>query len=250
MKALKFTLKGETAFFKKPDVNTYMYFTYGNLHKVALLGLLGAILGLKGYSQQQGATYPEFYQMLEELKVAIVPKVREGSNNLPGIIGKKVQTFNNSVGYASAEAGGNLIIKEQWLEKPLWEIYIREDHPIYGELVQRILNHQCVYIPYLGKNDHMATLEDACEVELEEVQKASAIQSMFLKSEFVVAEEDEDDFFESSETYYKYEEKLPLKLEPEHNQYQVATFIVTNKKMQALGSALLYRAHNQILYFF
>ena len=40
MKALKFTLSGETAFFKKPDVNTYLYFTYGNIHKIALLGLI------------------------------------------------------------------------------------------------------------------------------------------------------------------------------------------------------------------
>lgn len=250
MKALKFTLKGETAFFKKPDVNTYMYFTYGNLHKVALLGLLGAVLGLKGYSQQEGATYPEFYEVLKNLKVAIVPRVREGSGNLPGIMGKKVQTFNNSVGYASAEAGGNLIVKEQWLERPIWDVYIREGHSFYAKLVEKILNRQCVYVPYLGKNDHMATIEEECEVELEEIHEASVIQSLFLKSEFVMAEDDEEDFFESGETYYKYEEKLPLKLEPEHNQYEVATFIATNKKMKTSGKELLYQYHNQVLYFF
>ena len=36
MKALKFTLSGKTAFFKRPEVNTYYYFTFGNIHKVAL----------------------------------------------------------------------------------------------------------------------------------------------------------------------------------------------------------------------
>ena len=45
MKALCFTLKGKTAFFKKPEVNSYVYFTYGNIHKIALLGVFGAILG-------------------------------------------------------------------------------------------------------------------------------------------------------------------------------------------------------------
>ena len=45
MKALKFTLSGKTAFFKRPEVNTYYYFTFGNIHKVALLGIFGAILG-------------------------------------------------------------------------------------------------------------------------------------------------------------------------------------------------------------
>lgn len=49
MKALKFTLKGKTAFFKNPEVNTYYYFTYGNIHKPALLGLFGAILGYQCY---------------------------------------------------------------------------------------------------------------------------------------------------------------------------------------------------------
>ena len=53
MEILKLKLSGKSAFFKKPEVNTYCYFTYGNIHRVALLGILGAILGYKGYSQMQ-----------------------------------------------------------------------------------------------------------------------------------------------------------------------------------------------------
>lgn len=34
MKAVKFTLSGKNAFFKKPEVNTYYYFTFGQIHKV------------------------------------------------------------------------------------------------------------------------------------------------------------------------------------------------------------------------
>ena len=45
MEILRFRLSGKNAFFKKPEVNTYCYFTYGNIHKVALLGMFGAILG-------------------------------------------------------------------------------------------------------------------------------------------------------------------------------------------------------------
>ena len=41
MEILRFSLSGKTAFFKKPEVNTYFYFTYGNIHKVALLGIFG-----------------------------------------------------------------------------------------------------------------------------------------------------------------------------------------------------------------
>ena len=39
MKVLRFTLSGKQAFFKKPEVNKYYYFTYGHIHRVALLGL-------------------------------------------------------------------------------------------------------------------------------------------------------------------------------------------------------------------
>ena len=52
METLKFTLAGQNAFFKKPDVNEYCYFTYGHIHKVALLGMLGAIAGYKGYGSK------------------------------------------------------------------------------------------------------------------------------------------------------------------------------------------------------
>ena len=47
MKALKFILSGKTAFFKVPMVNSVCYFTYGNIHKPALLGMFGAILDIK-----------------------------------------------------------------------------------------------------------------------------------------------------------------------------------------------------------
>ena len=50
MRALKFTLSGKNAFFKKPEVNKYYYFTYGHIHRVALLGLLGTVMGYSGYA--------------------------------------------------------------------------------------------------------------------------------------------------------------------------------------------------------
>ena len=67
MRALKFTLSGKNAFFKKPEVNAYFYFTYGQIHRVALLGILGAIVGYKGYGCT--GTYPEFYEKLKDLNV-------------------------------------------------------------------------------------------------------------------------------------------------------------------------------------
>ena len=75
LKVLRFQLSGRTAFFKKPGVNTYGYFTYGMVHKVALLGIFGAILGYGGYTKQHRdkTDYPEFYEKLSGLKIAILP---------------------------------------------------------------------------------------------------------------------------------------------------------------------------------
>ncbi|MGL5963583.1 MAG: type I-B CRISPR-associated protein Cas5b, partial [Fusobacteriaceae bacterium] len=132
MRVIKFNLNGSTAFFKKPDVNSYIYFTYSNIHKISVLGILGSILGMKGYNQQQTSAFPEFYEKLENFKISIVPK------NLS--VTKKIQIFNNSVGYASFEQGGNLIVKEQWLENPEWDIYILENENIelFNELESRL----------------------------------------------------------------------------------------------------------------
>ena len=91
MKAISFELGGKTACFRKPDVNVYAYFTYNNIHKPALLGLLGAIIGLGGHTQLHDENrgkkpseltynhnYPEFYKKLQHLKVSIVPLAPNG----------------------------------------------------------------------------------------------------------------------------------------------------------------------------
>ena len=164
MKALKFKLSGKTACFRKAEFNSYAYFTYNNIHRVALLGLLGAILGYGGYNQQKKEDdFPEFYARLKNLKISIVPL----SDNY-GVFPKKIQYFNNSVGYASQEEGGNLVVKEQWLENPCWEIYILDDESQeYNKLKEYILQGKAVYIPYLGKNDHTAQITEATVVDVE-----------------------------------------------------------------------------------
>lgn len=208
MDILRFTLSGKTAFFKKPEVNTFYYFSYGNIHKVALLGMFGAILGYAGYNQMKPKNgrskkavekgYPEFYRELKNVKVSILPKRKKG------FIPKKIQTFNNSVGYASKEQGGNLIIKEQWLENPEWDICVLIDNEKSRLLAESILQHKCVYVPYLGKNDHCAdisflSLEPAVKKEF----KRGRIHCLFPQNtaDFAVLSEDEELELEMEPTY-------------------------------------------------
>lgn len=239
-KAIKFKLFGKTAFFKKPEVNEYAYFTYNNIHKIALLGMLGAIIGLGGYNQQNEKTYPEFYEKLKDLKIAIVPNKR-----LKGIYPKKIQVFNNSVGYASNEEGGNLIVREQWLENPSWTIYLYNgevvDEKIYNKLREYLLERKTVYIPYLGKNDHPATITEAEEIELKK-EKLDYLDSIFWENIEI------DEFDSVDELPYLVKEIQPIKLQEQYNFYEYETFIYTNYYLKQKIDG--YKDGDVNLYFF
>ncbi|MBU5593324.1 type I-B CRISPR-associated protein Cas5b [Clostridium sp. MSJ-4] len=247
MDALKFTLKGKTAFFKKPDVNTYFYFTYGNIHKIAILGILGSILGLKGYNDQtENHIYPEFYEKLKDIEIGIVPL------NHQGYIPKKIQTFNNSVGYASKEQGGNLIVKEQWLEDPSWEIYILLKGDLENQLKDNILNYNFKFIPYLGKNDHIAIIENVELLkDVKKIDKLKKIDSLAIKNYFSFMDDSLDfDEEDESEDMFKYEEMLPMSLEETTNKYELKPFIYTNLSIENSSYDLIYECNDKNIFFF
>ncbi len=259
MDVLRFELSGKTAFFKKPDMNSYLYFTYGNIHKVALLGIFGAILGYGGYNQMKdGEAFPEFYEKLKDVKISIEPK------NKKGFINKKVQVFNNSVGYASEELGGNLIVKEQWLENPCWNIYLLIDSEESKKIANSILENKVVYIPYLGKNDHLANISDVRLFNnIEEAKDFSKIDSLFLKEQFEVSLDEEDyeeDWDEEEieneeedyeyEEEFKYEESLPISLDEELNMYILKKFEYTNINVSKCSEVLVYKIDEKNIVFY
>lgn len=203
MKALRFRLSGKTGFFKQPDVNTYLYYTYGQIHRIAILGLLGAIVGYKGYNEKDRGKYPEFYKKLKDLKISVVS---EGNN---GVFDRKLQVFNNSTAFASNHQGGNLVIRQVWLENPSWLIYVFLDNDQSELIKEYILNKKTIFTPYLGTNDHMANISD-CEIVDIEKSNAKIINSLFW---------DEDFKLRLKSKMYKYEENLPFFLEEDTERY-------------------------------
>ncbi|MCF6301399.1 MAG: type I-B CRISPR-associated protein Cas5, partial [Proteobacteria bacterium] len=101
-----------------------IYFTYNIIHRPALLGIFGAVVGLGGLYQaySKNLHIPEYWEKLHKIKLAVVPL-----NSKKGLYDKTVVEYNNSVGYASQEQGGNLIIKEQILINPNYRIYLKLD---------------------------------------------------------------------------------------------------------------------------
>lgn len=203
MKALRFRLSGKTGFFKQPDVNTYLYYTYGQIHRIAILGVLGAIVGYKGYNEKDREKYPEFYKKLKDLKISVVS---EGNN---GVFDRKLQVFNNSTAFASNHQGGNLVIRQVWLENPSWLIYVFLDNDQSELIKEYILNKKTIFTPYLGTNDHMANISNCKIVDLEKSDE-NIIDSLFW---------DEDFKLRLKSKMYKYEENLPFFLEEDTERY-------------------------------
>lgn len=249
MKGLTFVLSGETAIFKKPDVNSYAYFTYNNIHKIALLGILGAVIGLGGYNQRGGnndkaARYPEFYEKLKDLKVSVVPLSDRG------YFQKKVQVFNNSVGYASKETGGNLIVREQWLEKPKWEIFLLKDNSIepdiFNKIEENLLNRKCEFIPYLGKNDHIANINNVKIIELIETNKPTHLNSLFITNEVRL----DDEFTYDDKNPFILKEMLPFRLNEEYNFYEFKELGFTNLEIAEIFELKdVYQYDDRFLHF-
>ncbi|MEG0680125.1 MAG: type I-B CRISPR-associated protein Cas5b [Eubacterium sp.] len=246
MRALKFKLSGKTAFFKQPDVNTYCYYTYNNIHRVALLGIFGAIMGYKGYNKQKKEViFPEFYEKLKDLKVAICPL------NESGYIPKKIQIFNNSVGYASKEEGGNLIIKEQWLESPIWEIAFLIEKEQDEVLAERLLHQRFEFLPYLGKNDHFATIDQSeiLHVLEPEMREEITLKSLYPKALGTIAEKTGIKALRYKGKEWKYEERLPVELDSDCNQYRTELMVFTNKIVTLDTRAVLYQIKDEKMVF-
>lgn len=245
MKALEFKLSGKTAFFKNPQLNSYRYFTYSVIHKPALLGVIGSIVGLKGYSLQHHnqQVFPEYYDKLKSMKISI-----EIVNPLN--IKKKEQVFNNSVGYASKEDRNNLVIREQWIESPEYLIRILIDTiPEDISLVEYLLNKKAVYLPYLGKNDHFADINDVKIIDIIEVERREGVK---LKINGICP-----DYFELSTVFrfYKFKEDLPYALDETTNHYLSESFSQSNgerilKKQELKIDFILGESSDKIYCFF
>ena len=256
MEALKFTLSGDSAFFKDNVINT-VYLTYGNIHRVALLGIFGAILGYGGYSKQNDMLkkknkkkpdYPEFYEKLKDIKISIV------SNGKNGYFNKKLQTFNNSVGYASKEEGGNLIVKQFWLENPSWDIYILLDCDEAKKIVDYIQNRKAIYLPYLGSNDHLANIMDVEIIDIEEKMSSEdeTIEILSMIKDSDISEKKKNIFSIDKNSIrddiYKYSEYLPVTLSKELNQYEKEKMTITN--MSVILKKSYYKVEDKNIVFY
>lgn len=273
MKVLKFNLSGKFAFFKNEVMND-MYDTYPHIHKPALLGLFGAMLGYNGYAQTQKVfgtkeiDFPEYYEKLKDLKIAIVPKKQSFT--------KVLETFTNTTSMFNRvtvmkpkvkkedieeneevqekvkgektenKVGSNLIVQQFWLENPSWDIYLVIDNDESKKIEDSVLNYKSVYSLYLGANNHFANISDIGILEAKEITEKGVIINSLVKDEEVVQMKVEkilsarksgesvyfnSDLFRNKDVYF-YDYILPTLLSPKTNIYKKEDFILTNDTLE------------------
>lgn len=234
MKVISFDLKADFAFFRKPETNATINLSYNIIHRPAVLGILGAIVGLEGYKEK--GKLPQYYELLKNVKIGIEPLNTESGN-----YGKTGIKYSNTVGYANKRT--NFLTEELTIINPEYRIFLllNEADEHQQKLDNSIKNGRAEYIPYFGKNEFTAWWDAKSYKEYNfskrEINDMSVkIQSVFHKKNILKnnAEAPLPDLlnFDNMEMPFVYFERLPKGLDLDLMQYEIAEFAFTNYLIQ------------------
>ena len=233
-KLISFDLEAEMGFLKKPDINDGLYLTYNILHKPALLGILGAILGMKGY--EKNGEFPEYYTKLKNLKIGIQPL-----NSDKGNFTKEILSYNNSIGFANNADGGNLIITEQIILKPSYRCFLllnlnnKDENTLYDN----IISNKAEFLPYIGKNEFSAwwtnvkiynsfkKFDFSHNYKIDTIFAKNDAVSRYVASSMAMFSEN------SKEVSFLYFERLPIGFNEDLYQYCYADFVYSDASFKS-----------------
>lgn len=246
MLCLKFNLSGNYAFFKNPEINNSTEFSYDHIHKPALLGILGCILGFDGRGKiEKHNGKLEYYEKLKNIKVAIVPKKPQFEGYL--------QTINNSTGFANktngTQNGLTQNIRRRILDSPSWDVYILKDSmnkEIYDRLKDSLEKGKSVYPVYLGNNAYRARINNVDEVKLndiENIEDVYYINSIFRKD---ILKEQFNQSYKG--VPFHNEMYMPIRLK-EDTTYILDYFVYTNLELEVKNLEDIYEYNENYLYF-
>ncbi len=229
-KLISIDIKADLGFLKKPDINEGIYLTYNMLHKPVLLGILGAVVGLEGY--QVRSRLPDYYVQLKDIPVGIQPLEARNGNFF-----KSVVEYKNGVGYASQEAGGNLIVREQILIRPSFRCFVEldTDDALQRRLRESLQHGEADYLPYFGKNEFSLWWHDFHEYDYEpfDFSEDYEVATIFMKSKEAIKEMVQKKIISpfamnGGEARFMSFEELPTGFDEELLQYEKRPFVYTN----------------------
>ncbi len=235
-KLISINIFADFGMLKKPDTNEPVYLTFNMLHKPALLGILGAIIGESGFKEK--GVLPDYYLKLQDTKMGIQPLRHENGNYQKTII-----TYNNTTGMASKEQGGNLMVTEQTLIAPAYRCYFLFDmeNEIHQKADEYLSKYYAEYLPYLGKNEFSVWWENYTVYEFEQFvpENSFKISSIYIKDQSLKETKDETELLNYDPIWddtlegltFSYFERLPVgyyDIGNKNYQYEYRNFAFTD----------------------
>lgn len=262
MQALSFTVKGIGATFTRPHFNAYRQ-TYSHIHKIALLGMFGAMLGYKGHfayanemqllertqrgkrKENRGGlilsnAFPEFYEKLSGLLISIVPHQPKFPKQQENML-DATSFWNDNT---------NIMFHEEFLIEPSWDIYILQgkvENEVFQQLQDALFHKIFHFDPYLGRNHFPASFEHVKVVEVEETNWYTSLHSLFPADAFEITESMNIE----SESYF-YTEYMPVKYRPYFHYYIEKELCWTNDEVELTDEGsmhLVCQCEEKFLYF-
>lgn len=232
-KLISIDLFADFGMLKKPDTNEPIYLTFNMLHKPALIGILGAIIGEAGFKEK--GVLPDYYTKLIDLKIGIQPLRHEKGNYQ-----KTVITYNNTTGMASKEQGGNLMVTEQTLVAPAYRCYFLFDleNKLHQKADENLAKYYAEFLPYLGKNEFSVWWKNYQVYDFDEIEPKDSfkIRSIYIKDNPLKDSksiQDYDPVFDDNleGNTFSYFERLPIGYTDIGNrnyQYEYRNFVFTD----------------------
>ncbi len=244
MKLISFDIESDFGFFRKPESNKTLNVSYNMIHRPAILGILGAIIGLEGYKEKE--EFPEYYKRLNHLKIGITPLNHEQGNYLKTSI-----KYSNTVGYANKDVfnkGTTFLTEELTLVAPKYRIFLflvmdNDDEVL---LYNSLKDGKSEFIPYFGKNEFTAWWGNFMEHEFSEVNSESQLigklETLFMRNQIIKDNVEEDNLSfldvigadDFDDLPFMYFERLPVDFDLNLIQYQVEEMVYTNYKIKNL----------------
>lgn len=164
---VKFDLWGKFGHFKFPFTSpNHLKKTFNIIPRTTLLGILGSILGLRGYSPENSSDFePEFFNLLKHIELCI--NLKEVFNT-DIICYNSLNSFGNDAKKDAQDGGSNVIIKEEILIEPKYEVLLILN--LKNDIDKKLFdifqnskngdNLESNYHIYLGKNEFFANINN------------------------------------------------------------------------------------------
>jgi len=223
MDILKFDISSKFASFTKPHYNSCIS-TYPHIHKCAILGIIGSIIGIeKKQPIKDWTVMPRYYEELKDIDVAIVPEHIE----FPVYSTKITET----TGLVSGETGGVLVTSMDLLCSPKWTIYLDlKDNKYKDKIIKYLINKECIFLPYLGRNSFPATIDNVELLSGENITKPNKIDSFYFEEDFKHYE-DEDEESYSGQIFY-----TPVGYRKNLNLYEEKKVVLNNDNIEEVNT--------------